>query len=123
MSTVAPAPSERSGAKAVGDRADAHVAGFNAAVTSADWAPFLATFDPAARVDFIGVPAGPYIGRDAIAAGYRENPPDDTIVARAVRSTEDVDEIDFDWSCGGSGVLRLSWTPDGRIATMMIEFR
>jgi hypothetical protein len=107
----------------VGERANAHIAGFNAAVTSADWAPFVATFDSTARVDFIGVPVGPYIGQDAIAAAYREKPPDDTIVARHVRSTEEIDEIHFDWTRGGSGVLRLSWTPNGRISTMAVEFR
>ena len=123
MSTDAPEPSARSGARAVGERAESHVAGFNAAVTSADWAPFLATFDRDARLEFLCVPVGPFVGAEAIVAAYRENPPDDTIIAREVHSTPDCDQIHFDWTRGGSGVLRLSWTPEGRIASMVVEFR
>jgi hypothetical protein len=107
----------------VGNRAEAHVTAFNHAVTSSDWAAFVATFDPAARLEFLCVPVGPFIGAEAIAAAYRDAPPDDTIVARRVCSTADTDQIHFEWTRGGCGVLRLSWTPDGRISTMVVEFR
>ena len=119
----APAGSARSGARAVGERADAHVTAFNTAVTCSDWAPFLARFDENARLDFLCVPVGPFVGADQIAAAYRDNPPDDTIIARRVRSTAETDQIHFDWSRGGSGVLRLSWTPEGRISDMVVEYR
>lgn len=107
----------------MGNRAEAHVTAFNDAVTTSDWAPFVARFDPAARLEFLCVPVGPYVGTDAIATAYRENPPDDTIIARRVCSTADTDQIHFEWTRGGRGVVRLSWTPGGRISTMVVEFR
>jgi hypothetical protein len=107
----------------VGNRAEAHVAAFNTAVTTSEWAPFVATFDHEARLEFLCSPVGPFVGTDAIAAAYQENPPDDTIIARRVCSTADTDQIHFEWTRGGCGVLRLAWTSDGRISTMVVEFR
>jgi hypothetical protein len=50
-----------------------------------------------------GVPAGPYVGRDAIAEGYHTNPPTDTIRIRSVAG----DRVDFAWSSGGTGSMTL----------------
>lgn len=57
------------------DRIEAHVALFNAAVRSGDWSAFVATFAPDATMGFVGVPAGPFRGRDAIAQATRHSHP------------------------------------------------
>jgi hypothetical protein len=106
----------------VADRVATHVARFNAAVSSGDWDQFVAPFAEDAVLEFVNVPVGPYLGRDAIAAAYRKNPPDDTLAVRSVDTAGASDAIDFAWTKGGVGMLRLDWTKDGRIAHMQIEF-
>ena len=59
--------------------AEAHCSLFNESVRTGAWKPFVATFTDDARMAFTNVPVGPYVGRDAIAAAYAENPPDDTM--------------------------------------------
>ncbi|HEX6663901.1 MAG TPA: nuclear transport factor 2 family protein [Gaiellaceae bacterium] len=56
-----------------------HVARFNAAVESGDWAPMLEQFADDAELEFRGLPVGPFSGRDAIAAAYADQPPDDMV--------------------------------------------
>jgi steroid Delta-isomerase len=59
---------------------EAHVERFNAGVRSGDFGPMVAGFAEDAEVVFEGIPVGPFAGRDAIAAAYRDQPPDDEIV-------------------------------------------
>jgi hypothetical protein len=56
-----------------------HVARFNAGVRGGDFAPMLEQFAENATLEFRGVPVGPFQGRDAIAAAYEAQPPDDEI--------------------------------------------
>ena len=56
-----------------------HVERFNQGVRSGDFAPMVAGFADDAELHFEGVPVGPFVGRDAIDAAYREQPPDDEI--------------------------------------------
>jgi ketosteroid isomerase-like protein len=93
----------------VQDRIAQHAVAFNAAVHSADWYSFADRFTPDATMRFIGVPAGPFTGRAAIAQPYAEQPPTDTLAIRDVDSTGDVDTAFFAWSAGGGGVMRLTW--------------
>jgi hypothetical protein len=93
----------------VQERIAQHAAAFNAAVHTADWYSFADRFTPHATMRFIGVPAGPFIGRAAIAQAYAEQPPTDTLAIRDVDSTGDVDTAFFAWSAGGGGVMRLTW--------------
>jgi steroid Delta-isomerase len=86
-----------------------HAAAFNAAVRSGDWRSFADRFAPEATMRFIGVPAGPFVGRAAIAQAYAEKPPTDTLTVRGVESTGGVDTAFFRWSSGGGGVMRLTW--------------
>ena len=58
---------------------EAHVERFNAGVRSGDFGPMVAGFSDDARLVFEGIPVGPFEGRDAIDAAYREQPPDDEI--------------------------------------------
>ena len=59
---------------------EAHVERFNEAVRSGDYAPMLAAFAPDAEMAFEGVAAGPFVGREAIAAAYAAQPPTDEVL-------------------------------------------
>ncbi|HEY2298349.1 MAG TPA: nuclear transport factor 2 family protein [Jatrophihabitans sp.] len=105
------------------DSAEEHAARFNAAVRSGDWAAFADGFAVDARMDFVNVPAGPFVGRTAIATAYRDNPPDDTIEVRSVSSDDLGDVIEFEWTRGGAGAMALTWTPGGLVSRLVVEFR
>jgi steroid Delta-isomerase len=105
----------------ISPRAAGHVAAFNHSVRSGNWAAFAARFTPDATMRFAGVPAGPFTGRDAIAAGYADQPPSDTLtVSRAVTSG-DVDELRFTWDHGGTGTMTLRWSGD-LVAELTVTF-
>ena len=104
------------------DRVESHLDAFNHAVRSSNWDAFADRFAVDARMEFVGVPAGPFEGRDAIASAYRENPPQDTMTARDVESDGSVDVVRFAWDGGGGGTMRLSWTGDGLVAALSVAF-
>jgi steroid Delta-isomerase len=106
----------------VAERVTDHVAGFNAAVESGDWTAFADRFAVDAQMEFVGVPAGPFDGRDAIAAAYRENPPGDTMTVRSLDRGERSDVVRFAWTAGGSGTMTLEWTPDGLVQRLVVAF-
>jgi hypothetical protein len=56
------------------------VAAFNDGVRTGDWSALVALFADDAELEFVGIPVGPFRGRDAIAEAYRTQPPDDEIV-------------------------------------------
>jgi hypothetical protein len=56
-----------------------HVARFNAGVRSGDFGPMVDGFTEDGELVFEGIPVGPFRGREAIAAAYRTQPPDDEI--------------------------------------------
>jgi steroid Delta-isomerase len=86
-----------------------HVARFNEGVRSGDFTPMLAAFAEDAELHFEGVPVGPFVGRDAIDAAYREQPPDDEI---EILGSEERD---------GVVVARYGWLRDeGRQAGEML---
>jgi steroid delta-isomerase len=88
-----------------------HQALFNEGVRSGDFGPWLATFHPDAVATFVGVPIGPFHGRDQIAVAYSEHPPSSTM--RVVESSIDGDRVTarFVWAdaptTGGVFVLTL----------------
>jgi hypothetical protein len=89
---------------------DRHVELFNQGVRSGDFAPMLEQFADDAELVFEGVPAGPFHGKDAIAAAYAANPPDDEV---DVLSSESADD--------GTIVARYAWrADDGRAAGRMV---
>jgi steroid Delta-isomerase len=106
----------------ISDRAARHVAAFNDSVRSGKWADFAGLFTPDATMRFVGIPVGPFTGREAIAAGYASQPPSDTLtVARGVSSGE-VDELWFAWdSDGTTGTMILHWSGD-LIAELTVTF-
>lgn len=49
-------------------------------VRSGDFSRMVAAFSEGAELVFEGIPVGPFAGREAIAAAYAAQPPDDEIV-------------------------------------------
>jgi steroid Delta-isomerase len=56
------------------------VQAFNAGVRSGDWSALVELFADDAELEFVGIPVGPFRGREAIGEAYRAQPPDDEIV-------------------------------------------
>ena len=85
-----------------------HVRAFNHGARTSDWEPMLAHIADDAELRFENVPAGPFVGLDAIREGYRERPPDDEIVPLGVQeSGEQTVTCAFAWSNGGTGRMTL----------------
>jgi hypothetical protein len=57
-----------------------YVSRFNSGVRSGDWSSLLELLADDCELEFVGIPVGPFAGRDAIAAAYEAQPPDDEIV-------------------------------------------
>jgi steroid delta-isomerase len=66
-----------------------HVERFNAGVRSGDFGPMADRFTEDAELVFEGIPVGPFRGREAIAAAYRMQPPDDEIALLDVEQDGD----------------------------------
>ncbi|NIK58711.1 nuclear transport factor 2 family protein [Kribbella shirazensis] len=99
-----------------------HVDAFNHAVGTGDWDAFAERFAADASMTFVGVPAGPFAGRAAIATAYRENPPSDTMSLVEVREYDGTDVARFRWSGGGTGTMELEWAPDGAVRGLIVRF-
>jgi hypothetical protein len=97
----------------ISERAARHVAAFNNSVRSGDWANFAGRFTPDATMRFVGMPVGPFTGREQIAAGYTSQPPSDTLTVSCSVSTGEVDELWFTWdSSRSTGTMILRWSAD-----------
>jgi steroid Delta-isomerase len=94
-----------------------HVDRFNAAVIGGDWSALVATFHPDAVMEFAGPPVGRFVGREAIAAAYQADPPDDTMRVRSV----DAGLVAFEWSRGGTGTMEIH-RDGGPITRLLIRF-
>jgi steroid delta-isomerase len=94
-----------------------HVEAFNQAVVSGDWDTFAGRFAEDATMSFVGVPAGPFDGRTAIAEAYRANPPTETMTL-----VDDGADGRFRWAGGGTGTMHLSWNPAGEVAELVVSF-
>jgi hypothetical protein len=75
-------------------------------------------------MEFRGVPVGPFVGRDAIAAAYREQPPDDELRLLEERRVDGRIEARYAWLAEphvAAGELIL--TPeDGSIRKLVVTF-
>src|SRR6476469_1736606 len=89
---------------------DAHVERFNAGVRTGDFGPMLDAMEPDARLTFRGLVIGPFHGRDAIAAAYREMPPDDEIDVLSVDEPDDA-----------TVVARYAWKASRATGTMTMS--
>jgi hypothetical protein len=101
-----------------------HVDTFNAAVRSGDFAPLVALFADDAALEFVGVPVGPFVGREAIAAAYAAQPPTDTMTVLSVAVEDGTVVEPFSWASDGgarSGEMRLA-VDGGRIRRLVVSF-
>jgi len=106
----------------ISDRAARHVAAFNDSVRSGQWADFAGRFTSDATMAFVGVPVGPFAGREAIAAGYASQPPSDTLTVTSGVSSGDVDKLWFAWDGSlTTGTMVLHWSGD-LIAELTVTF-
>ena len=98
-----------------------HVERFNAGVRSGDFGPMLELFADDAALWFEDVPVGPFHGRVAIAAAYREQPPDDQIEVLDVEEDDAEIRARYAWlrdEGRASGDLRLR--RDGDLITSLV---
>jgi RimJ/RimL family protein N-acetyltransferase len=102
-----------------------HMTRFNDGVRTGDWAPMLEHFADDARMEFVGVPVGPFEGREAIAAAYLDQPPDDEIEILDADEREDGGVVArYAWAAEperAAGELRLRRSGD-RIAELVVTF-
>jgi hypothetical protein len=101
-----------------------HVRRFNEAVRSRDFTEMVEGFAPDAEMAFEGAPAGPFAGRDAIAAAYAQQPPDDEIrLLGEPRVDGETVETDYAWAAEGTRAGRLILTArEGEIARLVVTF-
>ena len=99
-----------------------HVELFNAAVSSGNYDPFLATFAEDAVMRFDDFPLGPYVGRSAIAEAYATQSPSDTmaLIGMEVVGPNAVTAA-FEWDAGGTGGIYLRFH-DGQVVELAIAF-
>jgi steroid delta-isomerase len=108
----------------VADLLDDHVERFNAGVRSGDWEPMVEAFAHDAEMEFRGIPVGPFTGRDAIAAAYREQPPDDELRILERRDAPGRVQARYAWLAEpdvAAGELVLTHD-DGTIRKLVVTF-
>ena len=89
-----------------------HVVRFNDGVRSGEWSSMLEQFTEGARMAFEGVPVGPFQGREAIAAAYRDQPPDD-----------EIELLDAEERDGELVVARYAWAAEPDVAAGELRLR
>jgi hypothetical protein len=95
---------------------DEYVGRFNEGVRSGDWSRLLELLADDAELEFVGIPVGPFHGRDEIAEAYRAQPPDDELVL--------LDDRRYAWAREPerpAGELHLE-ERDGRIGTIRVLY-
>src|ERR687886_270941 len=101
-----------------------HVARFNAGVRSGDFGPMVDGFTDDAELVFEGIPVGPFVGKEAIAAAYREQPPDDELRILETRQRDGRTDARYAWLAEpdvAAGEMFL--TPaDGGIRKLVVTF-
>ena len=98
---------------------------FNAGVRTGEWGPMLEHFGDAAEMDFRGIPVGPFTGKDAIAAAYREQPPDDELRILEERERGGRAEARYAWLAEpdvAAGEMFLIVGDDGLIRELVVTF-
>jgi hypothetical protein len=102
-----------------------HVERYNAGVASGDFGPLVELFAADGELRFEGVPAGPYAGREAIAAAYAAQPPTEQLDVLDLRTDADDRVVEgVAWrSQPGVRVAELRLTVrEGRIVTLTVAF-
>ena len=101
-----------------------HVERFNEGVRSGDFSAMVAGFAEDAELHVESVPAGPFVGRDAIDAAYREQPPDDEIEILGSEEREGVVVARYAWLRDeGRQAGEMLLTPrDDQIQKLVVTF-
>lgn len=101
-----------------------HVERFNQGIRTGDFGPMLAAFAEDAELVFVGVPVGPFAGREAIEEAYRRRPPDDEVRLLGPARVEDNALVaDYAWAREGTRAGRMILTArDGAIARLVVTF-
>ena len=100
---------------------DRHVAGFNEGVRTGNWSAMLEQLAGDAVLEFVGIPVGPFAGKEAIAEAYRTQPPDDELV---VLERLGGDAVVYAWSrdpARAAGELHLT-VADGRVQRIRVLY-
>jgi steroid delta-isomerase len=101
-----------------------HVSRFNQGVQTGEWHRMLASFHEGAEMEFRGIPVGPFVGKDAIAAAYDEQPPDDELRVLEERERDGRVEARYAWLRDphlAAGEILI--TPrDGKIMKLVVTF-
>jgi steroid delta-isomerase len=108
----------------VADLLHEHVERFNLGVRSGDWGAMLEGFGDDAMMEFRGIPVGPFAGKQAIEAAYREQPPDDELRILEERSLDGRIEARYAWSRESdvaAGEMFLTHA-DGLIRELVVTF-
>ena len=90
-----------------------YVARHNQGVRTGDWEPLGECFAEDAVLEFEGVPVGPFTGRDAIVAAYRERPPDDEVRVLSAEEAPGGVEASYSWAT----------EPDRRAGRLLLNLR
>ena len=101
-----------------------HVRRFNEGVRTGDFGPMAAGFTDDAEMHFEGVAAGPFIGRPAIEAAYRDQPPDDEVEILGSEERDGAVIARYAWLADHgrqAGEMRL-YPRDGRIGRLVVTF-
>jgi RimJ/RimL family protein N-acetyltransferase len=98
------------------------IARHNAGVRDGEWGPLAECFAEDAVLEFEGMAAGPFAGREAIAAEYEQRPPDDEV--RILDAEEEGDTVvaRYAWAAAPevqAGRLRLARAGD-EIARLVV---
>jgi hypothetical protein len=100
-----------------------HVTVFNRAVATRQWGELVDLFTADAVMEFAGTPAPQIQGREAIAAAYATDGPDDTIELTGSVTREGAEEVvPYRWhDSGRTGTMRAT-VDDERLRRLVVTF-
>jgi steroid delta-isomerase len=101
-----------------------HVRRFNDGVRRGDFTDLVDTFAADGELVFVGVPVGPFRGREAVAEAYRAQPPDDELIVLDHSEREGEVVAGYAWAREPdvrAGEMRLRLEGD-RIERLVVTF-
>lgn len=96
----------------------------NECVRTGDWEPLSGWFTEDAELAFVGVPVGPFNGREVIAAAYDAQPPDDEVVIFGTEENGEEIVARYGWlKEPAKHAGRMLVTPrEGKIQKLIVTF-